>query len=640
MHRFLLLLWLVSFPACLGIRQGLRLNIASKDFSDAKAEGFNFHILNNSSLPLNILALPKALRVYAASSNNVQPGQSFNLVAVMGAYDFDVTIHDGENGYNNYGQAGWGLLKDGTTVIVATAAGAGLTGTLAISAAAIVTATLTSWAIAPTAIVAGTVATFLGVAVMSSMAVSALTETSMDFALNRFEKLLKNHGDDIKGKKQLQNDSSVHELHDEAMFKFNLVVTETPVREAFLSTFPHLDLEKVIMDKATAHSYFKSMQSQFSDWKIAKGATRTFAIAGGFMNPVPVDLEDDSSVEVGYLGAAYSSVDFTRVSFAPLALGEINSGYGCNLAMKATYWREHAKQCEEACISDLVSENATQAISKPWWRGGGAKPMAEWPEEEQLRKASCVGNCIARFKEALDSERQVAESEAKLRDLRGQELFPVGTIEQLSKASRAAGISKQNDEFRTAALQIEAVGTVTEVDVGRGAARMTVHMPAGKAGKMLEIADDLWYGAHPSPTLAKDLPVDLKLWFPFESLSAVPGGAAIYSLTQRVAPEPRYGECWSKCGATDGAKRVWDNIISGLKQVVTVGGVGKWCLASDAIEETMSGDISLSEHIAPPRVGQFNLASELEMGGRVCTSHDDCGHVRNDEEWHCTDSCS
>ena len=57
-------------------------------------------------------------RVYAKSQNGMTPGQEFEFLAALGSYEFHVTVDDGHNGWNNYGEAGWGLLKDGVKVTV------------------------------------------------------------------------------------------------------------------------------------------------------------------------------------------------------------------------------------------------------------------------------------------------------------------------------------------------------------------------------------------------------------------------------------------------------------------------------------------------------------------------------------------
>ena len=127
--------------------------------NDSTTTAFQFSIINNSSLPLNFLALPKLVQIYAHTKNRVRPGEKFSFLAALGAYDLHVTVQDGQNDWYQASETTWGLTKEGIALSINIATGAGITGSLAITAATAVTASLTAMAAAPLTITLAATAT-------------------------------------------------------------------------------------------------------------------------------------------------------------------------------------------------------------------------------------------------------------------------------------------------------------------------------------------------------------------------------------------------------------------------------------------------------------------------------------------------
>ena len=182
----------------LGLTAGLRSEVAdlTKPTSGENRSAFQFSIINNASVPLNFLALPKLARIYAQTQNRVEPGGKFSFLAALGAYDLHVTIHDGQNDWYQASETTWGLTKEGLSFSISIASGAGV-GTLAVSAAAAVTTSLTAAAWAPLVITLAASATFWGVAAFSSMACSFVTDVSLQWIRKQLEDMGQNSTEEI-----------------------------------------------------------------------------------------------------------------------------------------------------------------------------------------------------------------------------------------------------------------------------------------------------------------------------------------------------------------------------------------------------------------------------------------------------------
>ena len=95
-----LLAALVARVAAFRHSDGQTVNLSSSH------SALRFSIINNSSLPLNLLALPKLARVYA--QNNVQPGERFSFAALR-AYDLHAIQDDHNDEINEMSRTSWGV---------------------------------------------------------------------------------------------------------------------------------------------------------------------------------------------------------------------------------------------------------------------------------------------------------------------------------------------------------------------------------------------------------------------------------------------------------------------------------------------------------------------------------------------------
>ena len=94
-----LVLWLLNFHCVTGLRhiEDADLEKIEVEENHSTTAAFQFSVINNSSLPLNFLALPKLAQIYAHTKNRVIPGEKFAFLAALGAYDLHVTVQDGRN---------------------------------------------------------------------------------------------------------------------------------------------------------------------------------------------------------------------------------------------------------------------------------------------------------------------------------------------------------------------------------------------------------------------------------------------------------------------------------------------------------------------------------------------------------------
>ncbi len=94
-----LVLWLLNFHCVTGLRhiEDADLEKIELEENHSTTAAFQLSVINNSSLPLNFLALPKLAQIYAHTKNRVIPGEKFAFLAALGAYDLHVTVQDGRN---------------------------------------------------------------------------------------------------------------------------------------------------------------------------------------------------------------------------------------------------------------------------------------------------------------------------------------------------------------------------------------------------------------------------------------------------------------------------------------------------------------------------------------------------------------
>jgi len=253
---------------------------------------FRFSLINNATVPLNILALPKLLTLYATSANELLPGDNFSFVPSMGAYDFRIVIHDGNNTWNNVDEFTWGLTKDGVSYVVSLAAGAGVTAatgsTIAVGVTAAVTTALAS-ILAPPVLVPIAIATFWGTAIVSSMAVTALTCNAMDWVMDRMKELeVQSNTGEIRDLDEMEGLAGTPADHPDRLLLFTDVVTDRPVVDAFRSSYPLINVSRVVLTRRNAEIYLSAMMSEFKEWKWSKGFNRKFMIQGGFTLPEPL----------------------------------------------------------------------------------------------------------------------------------------------------------------------------------------------------------------------------------------------------------------------------------------------------------------------------------------------------------------
>lgn len=266
--------------------------------------GCTLEFINNSTLPLNMLALPKLMTIYARTENHMMPGSRFKFFPGMGAYDIHAVITDGQNNWTSVGEASWGLTKYGTGYIVSVAVGAGTAGAIATTATLFITGILAT-VVAPVALPFIAVGTWWGTAVLSSMTVYALTDKVMDIVKDKIESVERNHTRDASLLSEMSGISDLPNSHPDHLFVFDHVVTEEPVREAFALSYPDVDTSRLVITRRQAEVYFSSMLSDFQEWHTIRGYNRAFLLKGGFTPPV-----------------TFSGTSWSKTEFEPLVSGK------------------------------------------------------------------------------------------------------------------------------------------------------------------------------------------------------------------------------------------------------------------------------------------------------------------------------
>lgn len=415
-HAVLFLLLLAHLKACGAVR-AVESDLTQSDVNASSiaavgAQGsFRFKFINNSTLPLNILALPKYYRLYSTSKNEVAPKDAFEFFPSLGAYTIDVVINDGNNGWVDSVEAGWGMAKDGVKIVAGVAAGSvvGTSGVLATGAATIVGGAVATvaWPAVLTTMVVG--AAFWGVAMLSSMACSMLTESSLDFVRNRVSDVLKKAKD---APDNSQDDfSKLPASWREKYVRFSDVVTEGPVQEATRIAMPELDQQNTLLTNDAAKGYINAMQMKFSDWVTIKNTARHFVLTGGFSNPTK--LKDP----IGH--------HWTILDFVPLYMGEIAPTSGCFHNEQPDFWQQRYAKCEKECAN--LSRSRSPKYS-----------------------SSCVEECAAPFYAAYTLEQWRATFTEDLRAMPGKDVLIQLNVTEIEEVAASVGLLEL-EELREAA---------------------------------------------------------------------------------------------------------------------------------------------------------------------------------------------
>lgn len=297
-----------------------------------KGKGCTLTFVNNATLPINLLALPTLMTLYARTENYMMPGATFSFFPGMGAYDIHAVITDGQNNWTSVGETTWGLTKYGTGYVVGIAVGAGAAGTIATTATIFVTGILAA-VVAPPALPFIAFGTFWGTAFFSSMTVYALTDKAMDIVKDKIVDVVSNETRDARVLSELQGFSDLPNSHPDHLFLFDTVVTEEPVRAAFALSYPGVDTSRLVITRRQAEIYFTSMVSDFKEWAVIKGYTRSYLIKGGFTQPERVP-----------------GTTWRKTGFEPLVMGEIKRGT--------------PGLCQKTLVIEYAGGNGTEGVAR------------------------------------------------------------------------------------------------------------------------------------------------------------------------------------------------------------------------------------------------------------------------------------
>eukprot|EP00929_Paragymnodinium_shiwhaense_P078503 TRINITY_DN40707_c0_g1_i1.p1 TRINITY_DN40707_c0_g1~~TRINITY_DN40707_c0_g1_i1.p1 ORF type:complete len:586 (+),score=132.98 TRINITY_DN40707_c0_g1_i1:138-1895(+) len=383
----------------------------------------DFSVKNNATFPLNMLALPSLLRVYATTKNGMKNDEVHEFSAIMGQYDLYFVIDDGSNHWTPTVQAGWGLMKDGMAVAVGMAVGAGFSGALATAAWTTATASLAlaGW---PAAVVtAGAWLAFGGAAVVTSLAATSLTEQSMELVALSLDKLKRE-------KRPVLGGAGKDEL-----FLFDSVVKSEEVRRLVEKTLPEEvgGVKNVMMTKKTAEGYFTALENYFHDKYTVRADPRHFIVTGGFVLPDPPEKKK------------VFGETLWRIDFVPLMIGEIIPQSGCSPLDKGDTWRATLERCLVKC---------------------GHK---RWTSTETTSNGACEKACKTAFHRAADEEALVDQKNEERRQLKEKLINKSVTLsrkELLEAAAKAAHLDDMDQLVRIKACSEGWAGNVTSVDLG------------------------------------------------------------------------------------------------------------------------------------------------------------------------------
>eukprot|EP00435_Cladocopium_sp_Y103_P008290 s4422_g2.t1 len=574
--------------------------------NDSTTAAFQFSIINNSSLPLNFLALPKLAQIYAHTKNRVRPGEKFSFLAALGAYDLHVTVQDGQNDWYQASETTWGLTKEGISLSISIAAGAGITGSLAVTAAAAVTASLTAVA-APLTITLAATATFWGVAVFSTMACSFLSEVSVNFLREQLEEV-EGQSDGIERLRSELNHGRLnlvdltHRFGQRASAHFDngieyLCCCTNPTKTAMVC-------EVVPADSPSKH-WFRS------------GCP---AILGDDYQSFLETLKDDSFKGVRHRGrCVVPDSPFAQLTTGPERLVPFSRVVRQAEVVEAVQQSFSALDVNYTVMTLATAERFFTAMQSKFseWKivkGGERKfvvaggfmnptplPMASgkepWTEIEFLplqmgeiepthgcqlnddlefwrskekeckelcneRGSACMRSCVAPFKDALDQEVERDLELQRLARLEGQ------TVQVLQKEAflEAAAVAMVPFTKKMESL-MGSIGQVLDVDTHFLTAQ--VKFPKDVVKFPLEALATLGKGRK-GPEGPKGARPS---YLPSPSLHPVLSGER-----RRALSSPRFGQCWSACSV----EGFWNSAKAGLKVAATLGSNGAWCYTAPA----------------------------------------------------------
>eukprot|EP00930_Biecheleria_cincta_P084053 TRINITY_DN73548_c0_g1_i1.p1 TRINITY_DN73548_c0_g1~~TRINITY_DN73548_c0_g1_i1.p1 ORF type:complete len:720 (-),score=70.14 TRINITY_DN73548_c0_g1_i1:481-2640(-) len=273
-------------------------------------------LINNSSLPINLLLQPDLLPVYAEAKNHLSPGLKVSFVPFMGYYQYHVVLDDGNNTWESVDEWTWSLTKYSVTKTFSKIIDFLATKELALVATAAISAKLAPF-LAPAALMAVTTAFGVGTVFTTGMAVSALTNGAMDMIRDLIKRL-----QTLPALPRLGSlESGIFNRTDpNRLLRFDDVVTENSVRSSFAALHPTVDTSKVLLTQRFAEVYMHALLADFRKQVWAGRSSRTFIVTGGFTEPVQVP-----------------GTHWWKTTFEPLSFGELSRGR-CSIPLHVTYF--------------------------------------------------------------------------------------------------------------------------------------------------------------------------------------------------------------------------------------------------------------------------------------------------------------
>ena len=601
----------------------LRSELAELVHADRSA--FQFSIVNNASVPLNFLALPKLANVYAHTQNRVQPGGKFSFRAALGAYDIHVIIHDGQNAWYQATETSWGLSKEGLAFTVsAIANGAGL-GSLAVGAAAIATAGLSAVAAGPLLITLGAQAAFWGVTAFSSMACSYLADQSVEYLRQQLADVEHKTTNATNARDLMRHESGMQLLDLSQNFKAreDSAVFEDGVKYLCCCR-KSTNLADASCELCRADGPSKTWFSSGCPNLAGDGYMPWWKSAGGrcLVTRSPFSPSADGPdrlvpfktvVREGTVRDAFSvSFPDLNVEYVLMTMATAER-YLASMQSRFSQWKairgaERRFVIAGGFMNPSKMPRTTQ--DEPWTviefmplQMGEITPAygcrvpgddAFWQTQatkcrNQCKDPECVDSCIQPFKQALDQEVSTRQTFRALDIPASSKAFVVENKSIIEEASTKAlvPVAENLDEV------LGKTGSVLKVDLQLLTATVLVNsMTLTLPMEALRLAENQKQPEHPM----------LSAW----------------DRAQLAAP--RFGQCWSSCSG-----RSWTSTaLSGFKQAVTLGGSDLWCFTANKTR-----------------------ASGLQAWlGSLCLEDDECPHLATQaaqdaatNEATCVDTC-
>lgn len=604
------------------IGRPLALRSEPAELVNEDRSAFQFSIVNNASVPLNFLALPKLANVYAHTQNRVQPGGKFSFLAALGAYDIHVIIQDGHNDWYQATETSWGLSKEGLAFTVsAIAQGAGL-GSLAVGAAAIATAGLSAVAAGPLLITLGAQAAFWGVTAFSSMACSYLADKSVEYLRQQLVDVEHNTTNVTNAHDLMHHERGMQLLDLSQNFKAreDSTVFEDGVKYLCCcrkpTSLPDASCELFRADGPSKTWFSSGCPNIAGDgympwWKSHGGrcvVTRSpfSPSAKGPDRLVPFK----TVVREGTVRDAFAvSFPDVNVEYVLMTMATAER-YLASMQSRFSQWKtirgaERRFVIAGGFMNPTKTPRATQ--NEPWTviefiplQMGEITPAygCRVPGDDNFWQAQatkcrnkckdteCIDSCIQPFKQALDQEVSAGQTFRALDIPAGSMAFVVENKSIIEEASTKALVPVPEN--------------LDEV--------------LGKRGSVLKIDLQL--------LTATVLVNSTTLTLPMEALQLAEQQHPLLSAWHRSQlAGPRFGQCWSSCSGHS-----WTSTaLSGFKQAVTLGGSDLWCFT----------------------VANKTRAQGLQvLLGSLCLEDDECPHLETQaaedapaNEATCVDTC-